>query len=48
MIYGYFGSILVLEDNGKQTLNIKNMFLIVTAINYYAMMISLTSLLSHN
>ena len=33
MIYAYFESVIVPEDNGKQTLNIKNMLVIVTAIN---------------
>ena len=48
MIYAYFESVLVPEDNGKQTLNIKNMLVIVTAINQYALMISFVKLINHN
>ena len=53
MIYAYFESILVPEDNEKQIqkslirTNIKSILLAVMTINWYMLMISLVILLSH-
>ena len=49
MTYTKFDEIiLVPEDNGKQNqINVKNILLVVMAINQYGLMITLVSLLCH-
>ena len=54
MIYEDFESILVPENNGKQNPNIKNIqanikqiLLVVMAVNYYVLVISLVSHFKH-